>query len=488
MATVELLESLSRKNGFSCTPPPEISVEKVVLCVGKLIGMHSVIAASRMNQRVVIFVAKEEMVAQLVESGLTVEPDIFLFISPLDVPSMKVLLSNIPPFIKNEQVKAALEQYGTVVSKITFIPVRFKDHITKHILSFRRQLFIIPKPNIRELDVMLKIEHEKFTYRIFATSQTLVCYKCGQYGHMKNECPRGVEKESSKVENVNEPEVTGVPTEAGENSENQTNGKNESGWVTRGKRRHQNAVLVEPSSYAEAVAVKRVSLNRNESNQNPSDVYACPLTCDDEETMELQNTPSVDVPGGDETCSGHTVGSHTLKHDIQAEIVSNTQEPIVETIVVPNTSEPAVQTTVEPNNSEPSVQTIVVPNTTEQSDQTVVAPSTIELPVTSTATPITSVILKQTPEKLEGNLLPEDSFFMKQFPMSAISVKKKEAEFEHESCDSDDTCSISDSSELDGAAGDSQDHKDLNAPAPAKVIKFLHNTFRKKKSGSLWRQ
>ena len=75
------LKSLTQKNGLLRTPPPKMSVEQIVVCAVKSIGMQNVIAASRMNQHVIIFISKEEMVTQLVETGLSIEPDIFVFVS-----------------------------------------------------------------------------------------------------------------------------------------------------------------------------------------------------------------------------------------------------------------------------------------------------------------------------------------------------------------------------------------------------------------------
>ena len=101
------------------------------------------------------------MVTQLVLTGLSIEPDNFVFVSPLQVPSVKVIISNVPPFLPSKQIMTAMEQYGNIVSKITFVPVRVKNKEAKHVLSFRRQLFIILKLNIRQLEVMVKIKYNE---------------------------------------------------------------------------------------------------------------------------------------------------------------------------------------------------------------------------------------------------------------------------------------------------------------------------------------
>jgi len=46
--------------------------------LGELVGFDNVLAASKMNQRVVIFLSEERYVAQVVETGFSVPPDVFV--------------------------------------------------------------------------------------------------------------------------------------------------------------------------------------------------------------------------------------------------------------------------------------------------------------------------------------------------------------------------------------------------------------------------
>ena len=76
--------SLSWKHGLTCIPPAHVAVKAIIIAVGGIIGAENVLAASRMNKKVVVFVLQESMVASVVESGLSIEPDIFIPVSPLD--------------------------------------------------------------------------------------------------------------------------------------------------------------------------------------------------------------------------------------------------------------------------------------------------------------------------------------------------------------------------------------------------------------------
>lgn len=61
-----------------------------------------------MNKAIVVFVEKEKLVNYLITDGIVVSGDL-LIISPLVTPTTKVTVSNVPPFIRNEEIEKALE-------------------------------------------------------------------------------------------------------------------------------------------------------------------------------------------------------------------------------------------------------------------------------------------------------------------------------------------------------------------------------------------
>ena len=65
-----------------CDPPREVKIEDVLLALGKIVGLHNIRAASRMNKKVVVFFSEVHMVTSVVEQGLAVHPDLFLLVSP----------------------------------------------------------------------------------------------------------------------------------------------------------------------------------------------------------------------------------------------------------------------------------------------------------------------------------------------------------------------------------------------------------------------
>ena len=108
-------EALTRKHGLVCTPPREVKIENVLLAIGNIIGSHHIRAASRMDKKLVIFVSDVHMVNSVVERGLFIEPDFYLTVSSLQTPMTKINITNVPPFIKNEELCAQLRRFGTVV-------------------------------------------------------------------------------------------------------------------------------------------------------------------------------------------------------------------------------------------------------------------------------------------------------------------------------------------------------------------------------------
>ncbi len=103
-------------------PDDSISVEDVLVAVSEQVGGLNIKSASRMNKAVVIFLAEVQMVDNLIERGIVIN-NTFLPVLPLSSPSKKIVLSNVPPFIKNEVIQGVLERYGKLTAAIKMIPL-----------------------------------------------------------------------------------------------------------------------------------------------------------------------------------------------------------------------------------------------------------------------------------------------------------------------------------------------------------------------------
>ncbi|XP_049341526.1 uncharacterized protein LOC125806062 [Astyanax mexicanus] len=185
-----LCESLTRRHGVRIVS--RASIEDVCLSVGSAVGHGNIVSASRMNNAIVLFVKTVDQALALVQSGVTVN-GLFTHVLPLSSPSKKIILSNVPPFIKDELIRQELSRFGRVCSEIKKLNLGCKSPLIKHLVSFRRQVFMVLKDGADELDLVLKLRVEGFDYTIYASSDTeMKCFRCGQTGHLVRACPEKV--------------------------------------------------------------------------------------------------------------------------------------------------------------------------------------------------------------------------------------------------------------------------------------------------------
>lgn len=202
----QVLSKLTRRHGVKVASV--VSVENCCLAVGEVVGHENIMSASKMNSAIVIFLNSVEKANELVETGIVVD-NLFTPVLPLSMPSKKVLLSNVPPFISDETLVGIMSRYGKLVSPIKKIPIGCGSPLLKHVVSFRRFIYMILKDD-EELELSLHLKVDDFDYVIYATTDKMKCFNCGEVGHLIRACP-GKTKENSSVNDVN----AGEPVEAG---------------------------------------------------------------------------------------------------------------------------------------------------------------------------------------------------------------------------------------------------------------------------------
>ncbi|KAL0149140.1 hypothetical protein M9458_055572, partial [Cirrhinus mrigala] len=208
---VQVLNTLTRRHAVKVVSA--VGVEECCLAIGDVVGHESVLSAARMNSAMVVFLDSVDKANELVENGIVINGE-FVPVLPLSTPAKKVTLSNVPPFISNEILTQALSRYGKLVSPIKMMSINSESPLLKHIVSFRRFVYMIFHDD-EELDVTLSFRVDGFDYAIYVTTAKFKCFGCGQPGHLLCNCPdKTVEKEVETVvnENVNEnvEDVTGV--------------------------------------------------------------------------------------------------------------------------------------------------------------------------------------------------------------------------------------------------------------------------------------
>ncbi len=179
-------EPLSLRHGVRCEVESSVAVEEVLLSIGEQIGYENISSASRMNKAVVIFLKKENLVNHLVSSGISVS-GLFVAVSPLANPTRKVIISNVPPFIPDDEIERALSCFGKFASLLKTIPLECKNMALKHVMSFRRQVAMFLKQP--DLDLSFRVSYEGKTYMVYASTGSLKCFECGDVGHKRSTCP-----------------------------------------------------------------------------------------------------------------------------------------------------------------------------------------------------------------------------------------------------------------------------------------------------------
>ena len=181
-------ESLTRRHAIKLIPAVACSVAEAALAVGEVVGCDSVKSASRMNGAIVMFLDNTAKVSEVVETGVVIH-DTFNPVLPLVNPATRVMISNAPPFIKNETLAKELSRYGQIVSQIKMVSLGSKSPKLRHVVSHRRQVFMVLRDNTKEINLSFTFKIEGFNYMVFVSSEAMKCFECGEEGHLARSCP-----------------------------------------------------------------------------------------------------------------------------------------------------------------------------------------------------------------------------------------------------------------------------------------------------------
>lgn len=83
---------LSLRNGCRCASDPGVTVEELLLVVGKQVGFDNILSASRMSKAIFVFLTSESLVNQLTVSGIWVK-EAFVPVTPLQLLKLPFLMS-----------------------------------------------------------------------------------------------------------------------------------------------------------------------------------------------------------------------------------------------------------------------------------------------------------------------------------------------------------------------------------------------------------
>lgn len=192
-------ETPSLRHGVRVQPDPGVPVEAVLLAIGECVGHANLSHASRMNRGLLVFLKEERLVAELVASGVTVD-GVYLQVSPLAVPSTRVTLSGVPPFIPNQVLERELLRFGKLASGFRSVGLGCKSDKLKHVQSFRRQVSMFLTCPSQTLEVSFRVKHGEGHYMIYANTGSIKCFLCGGMGHKRDACPHKPAEERAESE------------------------------------------------------------------------------------------------------------------------------------------------------------------------------------------------------------------------------------------------------------------------------------------------
>ncbi|XP_028438465.1 uncharacterized protein LOC114558600 [Perca flavescens] len=126
------------------------------------------------------------------ESNVTVEEVLLAVgeqVSPLSVPSTRITVSGVPPFIPDELLGNELQRFGKFASGFKTVTLGCKDPKLRHVQSLRRQVFMFLDSPTQTLEVSFRVKHGQGSYMVYASSGQLKCFECGDVGHKRFACP-----------------------------------------------------------------------------------------------------------------------------------------------------------------------------------------------------------------------------------------------------------------------------------------------------------
>lgn len=188
----------SIRHGVRFMTDPGVTMEEALIAVGEQVGFEKVYSAARMSKAAVVFLKEERLVSVLVGTGVFIN-DQYVQVSPLSVPTTRIVISGVPPFIPDELLEQELRRFGKITSGFRVLNFRCKDVRLKHVISLRRPVFMLLDSPTQSLEVSFKVKHEGGYYTVYASSGSSKCFECGDVGHKRSACPHREQAEPAEA-------------------------------------------------------------------------------------------------------------------------------------------------------------------------------------------------------------------------------------------------------------------------------------------------
>lgn len=162
-----------------------------IIAVGELVDPKNIIFASRVsNNRICIYLSSKDLVESFMSAhgGIKLN-DSIIPARRLVSPAKRIILSNVSPSLPHEILEKELKQMKLqVVSPVRFIGAGIPKEGYKHILSFRRQVYVVCNEHDKLPDSLV-IQFRGNAFRVFLTTDEIRCFQCKRIGHVASKCP-----------------------------------------------------------------------------------------------------------------------------------------------------------------------------------------------------------------------------------------------------------------------------------------------------------
>lgn len=169
----------------------EFVLNDYVTAVAKIVEPKNIIFASRIaNNRVCMYLTSKHLVDMITEHHSKLKiGDKELNLRRLVTPARRIIFSNVCPTIPHSVLESLIRNRGLEpCSQISFLRAGALDSEFSHILSFRRQIYVLPDDSIT-LPSTIVVKYEETNYRIFLSYDDLTCFACKKTGHIASQCP-----------------------------------------------------------------------------------------------------------------------------------------------------------------------------------------------------------------------------------------------------------------------------------------------------------
>ncbi|UYV84519.1 hypothetical protein LAZ67_X002432 [Cordylochernes scorpioides] len=165
---------------------PDFAQEQYFRALEAKLGKGTVYQLMMMERHILVGLSSMQLADRLIDEGLDIE-DATLRAFPLRKRAERLVLDNVPFFVEDADLVAALRLYGQVTSIIQKM-MQLEDSCWA---DARREAFIILRDGIRlsQIPARLDVKSNGMVTHIYVTYD-IKCSLCLKHGHKRANCPR----------------------------------------------------------------------------------------------------------------------------------------------------------------------------------------------------------------------------------------------------------------------------------------------------------